>query len=396
MEEGVTKKANAPKKVFRMRKVKLNPTKEQKALLRKFEGAARYTYNATVAAVNNKQHALNKMSLRNAFVTAKDNQWVRDRPWLTETPKAIRQQAVFEAVKNFKSAFTNQKNGNIGKFKMQFKKKRHGSQRPWTIGLEKAVKAKDSELYVLPESIGKMRYYGKLPFENKPISECSLHRDACGHLYLQVPIQVEVKPTRQTNREVALDPGVRKFLTGYSPTEECGFFVGQETSKRILGILRSIDQVCSDLDRADITCVQRRRLRKKKAKLYRDYKNLRDDFHYKVISFLTDHFDTVYLPHLETKKLSQTLKAKAAREMMAQSHGLFLQRLKDVCDLRGVTLFIPDEAYTSKTCGSCGLLENVGSSETFRCSSCGYVADRDFNAARNIYIKAKYDLLLFR
>jgi len=371
-----------------MRKVKLNPTKDQKALLRKFEGSARFTYNATVAAVNKKEHTLNKMTLRNAFVTAKDNPWVQERPWLIETPKVIRQQAVFEAVKNFKSSFTNKKNGNIDKFQMRFKRKKHGSQRPWTIGLEKAIKVKESHLFVLPESLGNMRYYGKLPFDDKPVSECTLHRDACGDFFLQVPVEVSVRKPRTSKRQVALDPGVRKFLTGYSPTEECGLYVGQETSRRIMGILKSIDGVCSEIDRKDITCVQRRRLRKKKAKLYRDYKNLRDEFHNKVICLLTDHFDTIYLPRLETKRLSQTLKAKAAREMMAQSHGLFLQRLGDACTIAGAALVIPDEAYTSKTCGCCGLLVNIGSAEWFKCPSCGYQADRDLNAARNIYIKA--------
>jgi len=374
-----------------MRKVKLNPTKEQKAALRKFEGAARYTYNATVAAVNKGEYKVNKMTLRNAFVIAKDNPWVQDRPWLTETPKAIRQQAVFEAAKNFKSAFTNKKNGNIDKFRMQFKKKRHGSQRSWTIGLEKAVKAKDNTLAVLPESLGAaVRYYGKLPFTDTPEAECTLHRDSCGDFFLQVPVKRVQAEKCAENKKVALDPGVRKFLTGYSPTEECGFFVGQEASKRIMGILRNIDMVCSKLDSKEITCVQRRRLRKKKMRLYRDYKNQRDEFHFKVIRFLTDHFDTIYLPRLETKKLSQTLKAKASREMIAQSHGLFHQRLADVCEIRGATLIVPSEAYTSKTCGNCGLLVNVGSSETFACPSCGYTADRDLNAARNIYIRAAH------
>jgi len=372
-----------------MRKIKLNPTREQKALLRKFEGSARYTYNATVAAVNSKEHKLNKMSLRNAFVTAKENSWIKDRQWLTETPKVIRQQAVFEAVKNFKAAFTNKSRGNIDKFQMQFKRKgRHGSQRPWTVGLEKAVKSKGKELFVLPDSLGKIRYFGKLPFDGKPDAECTIHRDACGDFFLQVPVKVPVKQPRTTKRDVALDPGVRKFLTGYSPTEECGLYVGQETSKRIMGILQNIDSVCSQLDRKEITCVQRRRLRKKKMMLYRDFKNLRDEFHNKVICMLTDHFDTIYLPRLETKRLSQTLKAKAAREMMAQSHGLFLRRLGDACMIKGATLVIPGEWHTSKTCGCCGLLVDVGSSERFKCRACGYEADRDLNAARNIYIRA--------
>eukprot|EP00963_Diacronema_lutheri_P009295 scaffold840_cov344-Pavlova_lutheri.AAC.12 len=65
-----------------------------------------------------------KTSLRNKFVTFKDTPWMVDKEWLSGTPKAIRQQAVFEVVKNFKVAFTDNAHDNIDKFKMSYKKKK--------------------------------------------------------------------------------------------------------------------------------------------------------------------------------------------------------------------------------------------------------------------------------
>lgn len=376
-------------KIIKLRNVKLNPTKEQKLLLRRFEAAARYTYNATVGAVNGGDK-LNKMSLRNKFVTTKENPWITDKEWLTETPKAIRQQAVFEVVKNFKAAFTNKTNGNIEKFKMTYKKKgRHNAQRPWTIGIEKAVKTNDQgDLVIFPETIGAIRYYGKLPFDEKPEAECGIHRNAKGDYFLRVPVKVQVKKQRPPEKIIALDPGVRKFVTGYSPTEEHGFYAGKQTDKKILEIQKSIDLVNSELTSAFVDCVRRRRLRKKKMKLYADYKNVRDDFHWKLANMLAIQYDRVLLPHLETAKLSRGLKAKVSRAMLSQSHGLFSQRLAEKCKERGVTFEEPSERHTSKTCGCCGMLTNVGSSETFACC-CGYVADRDLNAARNIYIRTE-------
>ena len=376
-------------KIIKLRNVKLNPTKEQKLLLRKYEAAARYTYNATVGAVNGGDK-LNKMSLRNKFVTTKENPWMMDKEWLTETPKAIRQQAVFEVVKNFKAAFTNKTNGNIEKFKMTYKKKgRHNAQRPWTLGIEKAVKVdKDDDLVIFPDTIGKMRYYGQLPFEDTPEAECGIHRNAKGDYFLRVPIKVQVKKQRLPEKIIALDPGVRKFVTGYSPTEDHGFYADKQTDKKILEIQKSIDLVNSQLTSPFIDCVCRRRLRKKKMKLYADLKNVRDDFHWKLANMLTVQYDRILLPHLETAKLSRGLKAKVSRAMLSQSHGLFSQRLAEKCKERGVTLETPSERHTSKTCGCCGMLTNVGSSETFACR-CGYVADRDLNAARNIYIRTE-------
>ena len=54
------------------------------------------------------------------------------------------------------------------------------------------------------------------------------------------------------------------------------------------------------------------------------------------------------------------------------------------------TLLVCDEAYTSKTCGECGELHaKLGAAKTFRCPhpGCGYKADRDVSAARNILLR---------
>ena len=53
-----------------------------------------------------------------------------------------------------------------------------------------------------------------------------------------------------------------------------------------------------------------------------------------------------------------------------------------------VRVNIVDEAYTSKTCGCCGVLnETLGGSKKFHCKSCGTAVDRDVNEARNIATK---------
>ena len=129
-----------------MRKIKLNPTKVQKLTLNKYANGARYTYNACVAAVNDKTYTNNKFALRNAFVTTKDNPFFAGKEWLSGTPKVIRQQAVFEAVKNFKSAFSNKRNGNIERFKMRFKSLKDQRQQGYVIGIEKSVSFKDDDL----------------------------------------------------------------------------------------------------------------------------------------------------------------------------------------------------------------------------------------------------------
>lgn len=371
-------------KLTKMRRVKLNPTKEQKIQLKKFADAARFTYNATVERIEGGEK-VNKMALRNALVTHKDNEYFEDKAWLLETPKVIRQQAVFEACKSYKTCFSNLKAQNIKKFKMKFKSKK---TKPWTLGIERAIKGeKDKkELAILPQYLGRFRYFGKVPFAEQPEADCSIHKDGCGRYFLQIPISISVKQPSEIDERpvVALDPGIRKFLTGFR-SDNTAFMIGQGFAGRLVKLLETIDALDSEMTK--VNAQRRKVLRKKKLRLFQKYKDLRDEFHWKVANYLTAEHSLIVLPHLESKPLSQKLRTKTSRELMALSHYTFLQRLKHKCKERNTSLLEATEEFTTKTCGCCGTSVDIRESETFKCTRCDYVADRDINAARNILIK---------
>lgn len=63
----------------------------------------------------------------------------------------------------------------------------------------------------------------------------------------------------------------------------------------------------------------------------------------------------------------------------------FLDRLEQHCEVTGVQLHKVDPAYTSQMCSACGYIHRSNrNGELFRCRKCGYTADADFNASRNI------------
>ena len=370
-------------RVMRMRKIKINPTKAQKLMLNKFAGAARFTYNACVKSVNDKTHKNNKFVLRNAFVTAKNNEFFENKQWLLSTPKAIRQQAVFEAVKNFKSAFSNLRNKNIDKFKVRFKTLKHQRENGYVLGIEKAVKFKDGVLTILPETIGNVRFFEKPPIDKVPEAECSVQRDRYGDFWLLVPVYKTVKPSC-CGPAVAIDPGVRTPMTYYSPNGTSGF-LGLEMKSRIdviKGCVATVDRRISKASGA-----LRKKLLEHRRRLFRKYTHVRDDCHWKLINNLTNEYGGVILPHLQTSRLCGMLKSKTNREMFGISHFILKERMSQKCEEKGVMFASPTEEYTSKTCGNCGMLNHkLGSSETFRCP-CGLVCHRDLHAARNIYMK---------
>ena len=57
--------------------------------------------------------------------------------------------------------------------------------------------------------------------------------------------------------------------------------------------------------------------------------------------------------------------------------------------LLGCRVHEVSEHYTSKTCGQCGQIHwALGGSKVFKCPHCSWKTDRDFNGARNIFIKS--------
>jgi putative transposase len=65
--------------------------------------------------------------------------------------------------------------------------------------------------------------------------------------------------------------------------------------------------------------------------------------------------------------------------------GMFLRILKNVAEKLGKQVIAVEPAYTTERCSSCSeLVKKKLSTRTHRCQHCGYSADRDYNAAKNI------------
>ncbi|MEZ5672514.1 MAG: transposase [Thiotrichaceae bacterium] len=182
---------------------------------------------------------------------------------------------------------------------------------------------------------------------------------------------------------VALDPGVRTFVTFYS--EELHGKVGEGDFQRIYRLCLNLDKLYSKISKA--LRQQKRNLKKAAERMRWKLYDLIDDLHKKTAHFLCTTFDTVFIPTFETQQMVSKLCSSVARNMMTFAHYRFKQFLKAKgqeyqCDVVEVS-----EAYTTKTCSYCGKQHNMGSKKVMNCS-CGAHVDRDLNGARGIYLRA--------
>lgn len=239
-----------------------------------------------------------------------------------------------------------------------------------------------------------------------------------GKWYLVAPVDVDAdvklasSPT--ANSVCALDPGIRKFLTVYSPegkVEYIGANAQQVIQKGLRRIQRRKTCYSAWLQRhrtrkqvlpRSLKRQQRKKLalrRKRYHKALIQSENAVKDFHYKVAHYLCTNYKEIVYPYFSPQSCSNRQKRKIGStvvlQMMALRHATFKNRLvQTLSKYEGVkdtprVLVRCSEAYTTMQCGSCGVLNpKVGGNEEFQCPQCGLTADRDAHAARNILLRA--------
>jgi putative transposase len=158
-------------------------------------------------------------------------------------------------------------------------------------------------------------------------------------------------------------------MVGYDPNDGV-IYVGEGANKELTRMLYMVDKT-------------------KDLMLWRRIKDRVNELHWKTICYLVKNYDKIIIPDfrisgmVKQKKLSRMTK----RLLYMFSFHSFMIKLKFKCKNTDTKLFIVGEEYTSKTCTQCGKINNVGSSEIYKCTSCNMVIDRDVNGSRNIMIK---------
>lgn len=362
-----------------MKKIKLKPNQKQKKILKEWISTSRAIYNSGVDKINKDSKNANFRKLRDELVTAKrigvKNENVKD--WMKNTPKDIRADTLKELVSGFKGNITKLKKGSIKFFDLKHRIKKVPT---YSIPIPKtAIKILDKKVKIFNRYIEdgiKIRDKKGFKIEH----DCKIEWKYPNEFSLIIPYEGKFKEIKKEKDIVALDPGIRKFMTSFSDEEICEFHITEKVKK----YNKEIDNIKSNN-------------KGRKGILKRTFKitNIIKEFHYGVINYLTRNYKTILLPSFDSQEFfgkRRVINKKSARTLNNLSHFKFKERLRHRCNLTNTSLFIVDESFTSKTCTGCGVINNVGGSETYKCCSCNLVIDRDVNGARNIFIKnTKWD-----
>ena len=358
-------------------RLKLNSL--QRKNLTKWSHTYRYTYNRTVWL--NEYENYTKLQSRDLIVPQSVNSRTN---WVLETPKSLRENAVFECVKNKKACFTNLRNGNILHFKQRFLSSKKES---WTIGgFLDFKRTKIREIEFFPRfNFGRVRTTETVPEKFKT---CTIHFDGL-HYYINFVIEVQTERCVKPNLVCSIDPGVKTFHTIYNPCDTTVTKVGTDANSKLYKKLLRLDTFISKKSKGNSK--QRKKLKDNIIKTRLKIQNMQKELHCKVADYLTKNYNEIIIPRFDSKSMSckkeRNIVTKTVRNMSSLAHGKFLERLKTKAIERSSMITEVDEKYTTMTCSTCFIRNSVGSLDSWICTQCSTNHDRDSNASKNIFLK---------
>ena len=353
--------------MVRSKKIRIYPKPESRQRLNKYTGLSRYWYNKAIEYLRNK-------GTRAVLGEVRKIQKQEHPEWAFDCPQRIREHAMADACKAVKNAKLKYKTSKKIQ-KVSFRSKKDTIQ---CFGFDaQSVKA---NFVFNPKH--RCCFHATEDFKTTLEGIRIVKEDNCW--FLIVPQSINIKtPDTQRGYIVSLDPGIRTFITFYSPMLHGK--IGEGDFQRIFRLCLHLDRLISKKSKAK--CKAKRNINKAMQRLRWKIYNLVDDLHKKTAHFLVRNFENILIPTFETSQMSRKLHSKTARSMLSFAHYRFKQFLKAKAEQYSANVFEVSEAYTSKTCSYCGKLHNIGSKKVMKCS-CGVVIDRDINGARGILLSS--------
>ena len=320
-------------------------------------------------------------------------------PWHRSAPREVLVGAIFDACRAVSAV--KRRNGELARDKNKGRRQdedfarvrfrsRKNLRQTFTV---QANCVGDSGIY--RTKLGDMQMAENLPVpENRNICRLSMRY---GQYHLSVPYDEKLPPERENQaRVVALDPGVRSFLTWYS-ADSVGK-IGEGAFFRIQRLCERLDDLLSRAAKSPSR--RRRNMRRAANRIRLRIENLVQELHRQAARFLVDNYNVILLPGFETSEMVERgrrrIRSKTVRNLLSLAHYRFGMFLRHKAREARVVVLGVNEAYTTKTVSWTGeVLENVGGASAVMGGD-GERMDRDYNGARGIYLRALGDIPALR
>ena len=323
----------------------------QRAKLKLWFDASRFTYNRTIELLTADGAPKASWLKIKKDILADLPQWTKPVPYEVKS-HAIRDACLaVSAVKKFNKQLKADKNSGLRKeedfAKAHFRSRRDDSQ---TIFIHASALSHRGVYHTL---LGELKKREPIPHAHGDAKLTLRHHQ----YHLSVPFKKMGPHLSESNlrsqapeqvRVVALDPGVRNFITWFSE-DGCGK-LGEQDFGRIQRLCQHQDKLLSRA--AQAPSKRRRNMRRAAERMTVRIQNLINELHHKTARFLVDNFDVILLPDFKTSGMvtrgQRRIRSKTVRNLLSFAHHRFRNFLKHKASESGRTVLIVNEAYTSK------------------------------------------------
>ncbi len=385
------------RKLLKSFKTEINPTEEQKVKIRKTIGTCRFIYNFYLAHNKELHESGKKFMSSSQFRIWLNNEYLPSHPeysWIKEAySKSVTQavnngQTAFEKFFNHKSAFPKFKKKGRSDVKMYFVRnnpkdclcERHRIKIPslgWVRIKEKGYIPTTKDGYVIKSGHVSIK---------------------AGRYYVSVLIEIpDKRVVSHSSKGIGIDLGLKDFAIVsngkiYKNINKSAKL--KKLEKKLIREQRSLSRKYENIKKGGST--QKRNIQKQRLKIQK--------LHHRIDNIRTDYINKIIAEIVKTKPSHITIEDLNVSGMMKNRHLSkavasqkfyeFKTKLQAKCKENGIELRIVDRWFpSSKTCHCCKSIKKdlKLSDRIFRCD-CGYIEDRDFNAALNLRDATTYEV----
>ena len=377
-------------------RTEINPTAEQKIKINKTIGTCRYVYNFYLSHNKALHDKGEKFMTGKSFSVWLNNEYIPNNPdkaWIKE----VSSKSLKKSIEDGCTAFTRFFKGQSGFPK--FKKKGKSDVKMYFVkNNPKDCRCERHRVNIPTLGWVRIKEKGYIPTtkDGWKIKSGTVSMKA-GRYYISVLAEVpDVKIISHGNSGIGIDLGVKELAV----VSDGKIYKNINKSARVKKLEKKLrrEQRClsrkyENLKKGEST---QKNIQKQKLKVQR--------LHHRINNIRTDYINKVIAEIVKTKPSYIVIEDLNVKGMMKNRHLSkavasqklyeFRIKLKSKCDDNGIELRVVDRWYpSSKLCHRCGCIKKdlKLSDRIYRCG-CGYIEDRDFNAALNLRDAKTYEV----
>ena len=385
------------KRLLKSFKTEINPTEEQKARIRRTIGTCRYVYNFYLGHNKALHDNGEKFMTGKSFSLWLNNEYIPDNPdktWIRE----VYSKAVKKSIEDGCTAFTRffKHQSDFPKFK---KKGKSDVKMYFVRNNPKDCQCERHRLKIPTLGWVRIKEKGYIPTtkDGYMIRSGTVSVKA-GRFYVSVLVEIpDVNIDNNSNEGIGIDLGLKDLAivsngkTYRNINKSAGL---KKLEKQLIREQRSLSRKYENLKKGEST--QRANICKQKLKVQK--------LHHRIENIRTDHINKVISEIVKTKPSHITIEDLNVSGMMKNRHLSkavasqkfyeFRTKLKTKCAEYGIELRVVDRWYpSSRICHCCSCIKKdlKLSDRIYRCT-CGYIEDRDLNAALNLRDAETYEV----